>query len=185
MATAHGPTAHGVAVDSHKQQEIHMSGGWSRPDLSEINRQRTRHGMTDSPEHKAWRQIHTRCNNPKTPNFKDYGGRGIVVCSAWAVFETFLRDMGRRPSPAHSIERKNNNGPYSKDNCCWEIRTKQNQNTRAARWWTINGITYCSSADAARAHGVDQATIVRWCNGYRRYPPRPGCVSVPKYKETL
>lgn len=162
---------------------------WCRPDLAEINRQRTRHGMTNSPEHRAWRQLQARCDNAKTPNFKNYGGRGITVCPQWRTFEAFFFDMGPRPSSLHSIERRDTNGNYCKDNCRWDTRTKQNQNTRRSRFWTIDGVTYSSSSKAAEGVGVDQATVVRWCNGYSsrgtRHPAKAGCGSFLKYAEAV
>lgn len=151
------------------------------------NKLRTRHGMTDTPEHKVWRQMHTRCTNKRSTGFAHYGGRGITVCKEWGVFETFFADMGKRPSAKHSIERNNTNGNYNKTNCRWAISVDQNENTRRSRIWTVDGVSYPSSQKAAIAAGVDQATIVRWCNGYSqagvKHAPKRGCSSTLKYKD--
>ncbi len=75
-----------------------------------------------------------RCLNPKHPKFHRYGGRGITVCARWVVsFESFLADMGERPTPAsdYSIERKNNDGNYEPDNCVWATRKTQQRNRSA------------------------------------------------------
>lgn len=71
-----------------------------------------------------WNAMHARCSNPKNIRWDQYGGRGITVCSRWAKFENFLADMGERPA-GKSIDRKNNDGNYSPDNCVWSDATDQ------------------------------------------------------------
>lgn len=83
-----------------------------------------------TPEYYCWVNIHARCQNPNGQDFKNYGARGITVCERWNDFETFLADMGLRPSPKHSIERIDNSKGYSADNCEWATRKLQNRNKR-------------------------------------------------------
>ena len=72
-----------------------------------------------------------RCYNANSTSYEHYGGRGIVVCPRWKdSFGLFLEDMGLRPSPAHSINRRNNDGNYEPDNCHWATRVVQNSNRR-------------------------------------------------------
>lgn len=90
------------------------------------------HGMTGTSTHNIWMGMRQRCENPSNKRYKDYGGRGIVVCKRWHIFENFLKDMGERPSGL-SIERKNNNKGYCKSNCKWATRIEQANNTRKTK----------------------------------------------------
>lgn len=79
--------------------------------------------------HKTWLHLRERCNNPKHKDYKNYGGRGITVCPEWDDFWQFVEDMGERPEGC-SIDRINNDGGYSKDNCRWATRLQQAANKR-------------------------------------------------------
>lgn len=71
----------------------------------------TRHGMTYTTEWNTWKGITQRCEDKKSPNYKNYGGRGIKICSGWRnSFESFYKDMGIKPKPKLTIERVENNG---------------------------------------------------------------------------
>jgi hypothetical protein len=94
--------------------------------------------MWKSVEYRIWAGIKQRCLNPKGTAYHDYGGRGIRVCERWASsFENFYADMGARPTPRHSIERKNVNGDYRPDNCFWATPDVQARNKRGWKWKRI------------------------------------------------
>lgn len=103
------------------------------------------HGKSHTPEYKIWAGMIQRCTNPKTDNYKHYGGRGITVCERWRnSFEAFYEDMGHRPSKLHSVERINNDGNYEPDNCKWATKRKQSQNQqkRKDNKSKVKGVSY-------------------------------------------
>jgi len=124
-------------------------------DLRRIN---AKHLMSQSPEHRAWTLMRNRCTNQNAPRFDRWGGRGITVCPAWNDFETFLRDMGPRPTPAHSLDRINNDGPYSPENCRWATRRQQANNTSTTRIIEHNGERRPLN-EWARLAGINKSTF--------------------------
>ena len=125
------------------------------------------HGETKGdhqpPEYRAWVRMISRCTNPNSPNWKDYGGRGITVCPQWqgpTGCQTFLHDMGRRPGPDYSLDRRDNNGNYTPENCRWATPVEQHGNTRRNILLSLNGQTMTISA-WARKLGVGRHLIGR------------------------
>jgi hypothetical protein len=101
-----------------------------------------KHGLEGTPIYNIWAGMIQRCHNPKYHNFADYGGRGIIVCDQWrADFRVFLADMGERPYRG-SIDRIDNHGDYTPENCRWATVKDQARNKRNNRLITYQGETY-------------------------------------------
>jgi hypothetical protein len=114
-----------------------------------------------SAEYMAWRQMRRRCTNRNATGYKDYGGRGITVCKEWDTFEGFFSDMGPRPSLLHSIDRIDNNGPYTPMNCRWSTKKEQSNNTRSNHLVEYEGSIYTIS-NLARKMGATRSRINYW-----------------------
>lgn len=124
-----------------------------------------KHGISSTPrtshagEYRVFMGMWSRCTNPNNQSYPNYGGRGIAICEAWHIFDTFLADMGLRPTPAHTIERKDNDGPYAKDNCLWATRQVQNSNTRRNHRISYNGENRTLS-EWSRLYGLKAHTVL-------------------------
>ena len=107
----------------------------------QLNKEKgTTHGMHGTSIYSIWLGIKYRCYNKKHKRYKDYGGRGITVCVEWLEsFENFYKDVGDRPK-GMSLDRKDNNKGYSKENCKWSTTKEQNNNKRDRK--DSNFITY-------------------------------------------
>ncbi len=97
------------------------------------------HNLAGSKEYEAWANMVNRCTYKSNTHYADYGGRGITVCERWLKFENFIRDIGRMPSPNHTIERKDVNGNYCPENVVWLERRLQARNKRTSRRIEWNG----------------------------------------------
>lgn len=110
-------------------------------------------GSSQSPELRTWYAMKDRCLNLKSRWYSRYGGSGIGIAERWlgeGGFQNFLADMGPKPSPKHSLERKDNASGYSPENCCWATATEQARNTGRNKFLTHNGETLCVSEWAER-----------------------------------
>lgn len=118
-----------------------------------------RHGHISS-EYRTWSSLKNRCNNPNDPAWLRYGGRGIRVSEVWNnSFEQFLSDMGKRPSSVYSLDRIDNDGNYSAENCRWATREQQMNNTRQNIILTAFGGS-ATKSQWARLLGVSSVCLI-------------------------
>jgi len=118
------------------------------------------HGFTvggQSGTYVSWCRMKTRCDNPNMRDFKYWGGKGIKYPDKWKTFDGFLEDMGPCPY-GHSIERRDNNKNYSKENCLWIPKENQSKNRSTNHLITYGGLTM-TIEDWSRKTGINATTI--------------------------
>ncbi len=122
----------------------------------------TKHKLIKSAEYRTWSSMRERCLNKNNQDFKHYGGRGIAICERWLNLENgflnFFADMGKKPTPKHSIDRINTNGNYEPNNCKWSTHTEQVRNTNRNHYITHNGETKCLT-EWAEQLGINAGTL--------------------------
>ena len=128
-----------------------------------ISKRKTKHGCSKGPKardgYTSWLGMKKRCNNPLDPKYPRYGGRGISVCQRWVEsFESFISDMGDRPSLHHSIDRIDNDGDYCPENCRWASASEQSRNRANIRAIELDGTALIITEWAARI-GINPGTL--------------------------
>lgn len=117
--------------------------------------------LTKHPAYKTWAGMISRCHRPYATGYANYGGRGIKVCARWRGengFVHFVEDMWPKPTPAHTLDRKNNDKGYCKSNCRWATKTQQTQGRRNIHWLTFDGETLPLAVWAERLN-ISRRTI--------------------------
>lgn len=123
-----------------------------------ISKMSTTHGMSKTRLYSVWKGMRTRCYNPNSKSYKNYGGRGILICDEWKndflSFYLWAFANGYNPNAKHfecTLDRIDVDGNYCPENCRWVSNTQQANNTRSVSRYTINGVEH---------------TMTDWCNIY-------------------
>ena len=122
--------------------------------------------IADHPLYPTYSAMRQRCGNRNSKGYQRYGGRGITICERWQGtdgFPNFLSDMGKKPSPKHSIDRIDNDGNYEPDNCRWATRSEQSNNSCRNRLVEIGGIRM-TLVQASRATKVRYSLLLQRLN---------------------
>lgn len=109
-----------------------------------------KHGKIKTATYRAWAAMLCRCRNPNHEKYHRYGGRGIKVSSRWFDFPNFFEDMGECPVGL-TLERTDNNGNYTPENCCWATMKQQLRNRSTNRMLELDG---------------EKKPMVEWCEQY-------------------
>ena len=133
----------------------------------------SKHNLARSKVYKAWINMKARCFNEDDKSFKDYGAKGITVCTRWLEFENFIEDIGQ-PKRGQSLDRIDNTKGYYKDNCRWATDIEQMRNRSTSRIITVDGVEYDSIVIASEELGLTVSTIRGRCksDNFENYSQR-------------
>lgn len=130
----------------------------------------TKHGLKKTALYGIYSGVSDRCNNPRSKDYRNYGARGIHMCSEWKGNpEAFIHwCLANGWEKGLQIDRINNDDGYTPLNCRFTTAKINCQNRRSSKVWIINEFSFNSSTEAASFFNVHPTTIAKWCQGYRR-----------------
>lgn len=147
-----------VTLSTFRKDETVSCGCYNLERIRRTNKDRATHGMTNTTEFRVWDGMKARCLNPNHTFYRLYGGRGIYICDRWKEsFSNFLADMGPRPEGT-TLDRIDNDGPYSPENCRWATRDEQYNNRSTSRFLIV-GSTCMSITQWSKKTGLMRKTI--------------------------
>ena len=148
-----------ITLEKLRSGRSKSCGCLRREVASLVGKQNRTHGKTKERIYNIWRSMVQRCRDANHTNYPSYGSRGIQVCDEWAnSFDAFYYDMGEPPSEHHTLDRRDTNGHYNRENCRWVTMDVQQNNRRNNVKVTVNGKTQ-SVAAWARERGIPEGTI--------------------------
>ena len=152
-----GKTVPLICGDNLKNGTVMSCGCLRRENRVRMN---TKHGKSKTRLYRIWGGIHSRCFNTRRNEYEQYGGRGITVCDEWkSSFEAFYEwAMANGYADNLTIERKDVNGDYCPENCCWITNQEQQNNRRTTHLLTYNGETH-SIKEWAKITGINYSTL--------------------------
>ena len=123
--------------DTFRRGRVKSCGCWKKKVDAEkahmMGTSNEKHGMARTRIYKTWDSMIQRCTNPNCHAYENYGGRGITVCESWMSFTNFYNDMKDGYEDHLTIERKDVNGNYCKENCTWITLAEQQKNKRTSK----------------------------------------------------
>lgn len=133
--------------------------------IREIGFKNKTHGQRKHPLYKMWQGMIRRCNNPKDENYHNYGLRGIKVCERWKNIKNFIDDMYPTYTKGMDIDRINNDGEYSIENCRWVTRKENMNNMRRNRIIEYQGVNRTVS-EWSDFSGIPYKTLIARLNNW-------------------
>lgn len=116
-------------------------------------------GLSNHSLHGTWANMIYRCYNPKHSSYPNYGAKGVRVCRKWRIsFPAFLHDMGKKPTPLHTLDRIKNEGDYTPKNCRWATSEEQYNNMSSNVQFAYKG-EVLTFAQWSRRTGISTSTI--------------------------
>lgn len=146
------------------------------------NQSRKTHGLARHRLVGTWRSMKQRCYNPNHDAYARYGGRGIKVCERWHALENFVADNEALAKPGLTLDRRDNDGDYTPDNCRWITPKEQGRNRSVNRLITVDGRTQCVAA-WAEEYGVRPNLILERLE--RNWPEDEAVTTPPTPKQLL